>query len=438
MVGYLDHIQVMLDDQHGIPAIDEFVEDLHQVADVFEMQTGSGLIEDIEGLSGILLSQLRPQFHPLGFPAAERDSGLAKRDIHQPDVLQDLDLPVEVGHVLKEFYRVVYGHVQHVADGFSLIPDLERFPVIPAAIAFFAMHVDVRQEIHFYDTHSAALADIATSAFDIEGKAPRVIAADPGLGNGREKGADIGKKAAVGGRVAARRATDRRLIDLDYFVDMFQPLDRFVFHGRNPRVVRVLAQDRVKRLVDQRGFAAPADPGDNDQLAERKADIDVFQVIAFSSLQFEVFAVPFPPFRGNADLSLAVEVGGGKCIQFQHGRRSALSHDPASMVARLWPDVHQIVRRQHDVLIVLHHQDAVTDIPQILQGMNEPLVITLVQPDAWFVEDIGDTLKLGADLCGKPDPLGFSAAQRSRGAVEREIGQPDIEEEAEPFADLLE
>src|SRR5690606_2242227 len=43
-----------------------------------------------------------------------------------------------------------------------------------------------------------------------------------------------------------------------------------------------------------------------------------------------------------------------------------------------------------------------------------------------------------ADLAGEADALAFAARQRAAGAVEVEIVEPDVVEEAEPLVDLLE
>jgi hypothetical protein len=86
---------------------------------------------------------------------------------------------------------------------------------------------------------------------------------------------------------------------------------------------------------------------------------------------------------------------------------------------------------------VLYDEDAVTDIAEVFERMDETLVIALVEADAGFVEDIGDALQLGADLGSQADALGLTPAERSGGAVEGEIGEADIQEELESFADLF-
>ena len=45
-VGASDHIQVVLDDQQRVAAVQQLVEGAHQLRDVLEVQAGGGLIED--------------------------------------------------------------------------------------------------------------------------------------------------------------------------------------------------------------------------------------------------------------------------------------------------------------------------------------------------------------------------------------------------------
>ena len=51
-VRCLDHVQVVLDDDHRIAFVDKAVDDIEQLADVFEMQSGGGLVEDVHRASG--------------------------------------------------------------------------------------------------------------------------------------------------------------------------------------------------------------------------------------------------------------------------------------------------------------------------------------------------------------------------------------------------
>ena len=90
MVGALDDVQVVLDDEHGVAGIHQALEHLQQLAHVLEMQARGGLVQDVEGLAALALLQLAGQLHALGLAARERRGGLAQADIAEAHVEQRL------------------------------------------------------------------------------------------------------------------------------------------------------------------------------------------------------------------------------------------------------------------------------------------------------------------------------------------------------------
>ena len=60
-----------------------------------------------------------------------------------------------------------------------------------------------------------------------------------------------------------------------------------------------------------------------------------------------------------------------------------------------------------------------------------------MQADARLVEDVQDADQAAADLPGQADALGLAAGEGRGGAVERQVVQADVEQEAEPAAHLL-
>src|SRR5581483_2651840 len=96
------------------------------------------------------------------------------------------------------------------------------------------------------------LAGLAAPALDVEGKAARLVAARLGLGQAREPLADRRERAGIGGRIAARRAPDRRLVDVDHLVEMLEPVDALVLARVLARVVEA-ARHRLVERVDQQG-----------------------------------------------------------------------------------------------------------------------------------------------------------------------------------------
>jgi hypothetical protein len=68
-VGGLDDVEVVLDDEDGITEADEVVEDLQEIADVFEVQAGCWLVENVKSSAGVGFCQFAGEFDALGFAA---------------------------------------------------------------------------------------------------------------------------------------------------------------------------------------------------------------------------------------------------------------------------------------------------------------------------------------------------------------------------------
>ena len=56
VVGGLDHVHVMLDQDHGVPGIDQAVERGEQALDVGEVEAGGRLVEDVDATLAQLAS----------------------------------------------------------------------------------------------------------------------------------------------------------------------------------------------------------------------------------------------------------------------------------------------------------------------------------------------------------------------------------------------
>ena len=112
-------------------------------------------------------------------------------------------------------------------------------------------------------------------------------------------------------------------------------------------------------------------------------------------------------------------------------------HDLAAVLARAGADVDDPVGGGDGVLVVLDDDERVAEVAQPGQGLDEPVVVALVQADARLVEHVEDADEAGADLGGQPDALRLAAGERARRAVEGEVVEADVEQEAEPGVDLL-
>jgi len=78
------------------------------------------------------------------------------------------------------------------------------------------------------------------------------------------------------------------------------------------------------------------------------------------------------------------------------------------------------------LLVVFNDQNGIAHVSHGQKGLEQPLVVSLVQAYAGLIQDIEHAGQFGADLGGQTDPLAFTPGQRSRGPVQGKIGQTDI------------
>ena len=80
-------------------------------------------------------------------------------------------------------------------------------------------------------------------------------------------------------------------------------------------------------------------------------------------------------------------------------------------------------------------------LPRLLQpdqGLDQPVVVALVQADRRLVQHVEHADQAGADLGGQPDALRLAAGQGAGAAVQRQVVEADVDQEPQPGVDLLE
>ena len=89
--------------------------------------------------------------------------------------------------------------------------------------------------------------------------------------------------------------------------------------------------------------------------------------------------------------------------------RRALGDHLAAMDAGGGADVDDIVGMQDGVLVVLDDDHRVADVAQVLQRVEQPGIVALVQADRRLVQHVEHAGQPGADLRGEPDALALAA-----------------------------
>ncbi|MPM10218.1 hypothetical protein SDC9_56546 [bioreactor metagenome] len=141
----------------------------------------------------------------------------------------------------------------------------------------------------------------------------------------------------------------------------------------------------------------------------------MLQVIFRRAPHHEGVSVAGPPGCRYRDFFSPGEVVAGDGTGRVHDvfRRAGGNH-LAPVYARARADIHDVIGSEHSVFVVFYHQKGVSQVPQVLHGGKQQVVVPLMEADGGFIQNIENSHEGGADLGGQADALAFSARERTR------------------------
>ena len=386
---------------------------------------------------GRLLGQLLRQLDPLRLAARQRRRRLSELDVAEADLAQRLQLLPDLGDVLQELAGLGDGHVEHVGDAGLAVVHLQRLAVVAPAAAGLALDVDVGQEVHLDAQDAVALAGLAAPALDVERVAPRLVAARLRLGQVGEQIADVREHAGVGRRVRARRAADRRLVDVDHLVDVLQPVER-------RRAARAAPWRRASRCASARSSVSitsvdlPEPDTPVTQVSTPMREATRSGRAGCGRARAATVSARLPDWRRWRGTSIPLRPDRyapvSDCVlpAMSSGVPAATMRPPCTPARG--PHVDDVVGGADGLLVVLDDEHAVAEVAQPRQRLEQARVVALVQADRRLVEDVEHADQRAADLRGQPDALRLAARQRRRRAVERQVVDADVDEEGQAIA----
>ena len=250
-------------------------------------------------------------------------------------------------------------------------------------------HIHIRQEVHLDFYQAVAGAGFAPAAFHVKAEPAGSVAPDLGIGSGGEQIPDVVEQPRIGCRVGSGGAADGTLVDVDDLVKKFQPLHAAAGSRAAPGMVQPGKQRLIEHLVHQAGLAGTGHAGNGGEGAQGDLRIHIFQVVFRCPPDRQNAAVAGAAGPGHRDFLFAGEVLSRKGFRaVQHILQRARHHNLSAVAARAGTHIHNVVRCPHGVLIMLHHNQGVADVPQMLQSGQELVIVPLVQTDGGLVQDV--------------------------------------------------
>src|SRR6185369_1466334 len=220
--------------------------------------------------------------------------------------------------------------------------------------------------------------------------------------------------------------------------EILEPGDLLVRAGGDTRAVQVARRCCVERVDGQAGLAAAADAGDAGEGAEWERGGDVLQIVGRGAVDGHRLAAALAAGGAERDLAAAGEiVRRDALLAGEQALEVARIDDLAAVDARAGAHVDDLVGMADRVLVMLDDEHGVAEPAEAFQRFEQSVVVLLVEADRWLVEDVEDAREAASDLAREADALALAARQRAAGAVEVEIVEPDIVEEAEALVDFL-
>ena len=184
--------------------------------------------------------------------------------------------------------------------------------------------------------------------------------------------------------------------------------------------------------MHQRGLAGAGDAGDRNQHSERNFQVDALQVVGAGAGDANLLRAGLAALRRNLNVQFVGEIASGERVRelldFFVGSRA---DDFAAAFAGARAEIENVVGGAHDVGIVLDDENGVSQVAQAVQDLDQPVGVAAVQADGRLVEHVERADQTRAERGCQLDALRFAAGERRGEAIEREVFEADVVQEAQ-------
>lgn len=191
------------------------------------------------------------------------------------------------------------------------------------------------------------------------------------------------------------------------------PSTRVCLPGTMRAPLSLSASTGVQNLIDQSGFTGTRNTRHASEYSQWEVDRQILQIVFAGSNHAQLLGLTyFATGLRDLDLSAAGNVVARNRTRSVNElfRGTGIDHF-AAMLASSRSDVNNPISVFDSVFVMLHNDQRVAKIAQMMQSGDQPLIVTLVQTDGWFVEHIHHAHQTGTDLGRQTNTLRLAARQ---------------------------
>ena len=201
--------------------------------------------------------------------------------------------------------------------------------------------------------------------------------------------------------------------------------------------IQISREPLIEDFIDQRAFSGTGDTGDTCEHTQRNVHIQAFQIVHIRAAHFKP-CLRLSPLSRDRNETLAFQISACDGFRARDNVIHRTDRDKLSAVlsgSRAY--INDTVSRAHCILVMLDDDQGVSEISQIFQRVQKLVIITLMETDTGFVQNVGNSHQAGSDLGRESDSLGFAAGQSPRRTGQGQIIESDVSEERHTGNDLL-
>ena len=303
--------------------------------------------------------------------------------------MKRFDFRINSGDVLKELQSFFHCHIQHICNRFAFIFYIQRLAVIPFAVTDFTRHINIRQKVHLdlYDAISGT--GFAASALDIKTESSFGKSVHLGILRRSKQIPDHIKNSGISGRVGSGCTSDRRLVDHDHLVKIFQSVNMIISAGLNSRAVQISGQDLVKDAVDKGAFSGTGNACYTSKNAQRNMKVRSFQIVHRRPIQIEPSSVRTAAGLRDFDLFPSAQIiASDRFLTVTDIFHRSLADQFTAVNTGSRTNIHDMIGCPHGFFIVFNDDQSITQISQVFKRPKQFLIIALMKADRRFIQNV--------------------------------------------------